>query len=110
MKRGETKARLTITIDPDILAKAKRLAEEKHIPVSGVIENFLDFFVNPKVYCIVCGEKFSSDEAELCPICGWMKCAKCGACKCRLNEDVATAVFHMRRVYEDLLAGRVKRD
>ena len=104
------KARFTITVDRDVLEKAKKLAEEKHIPVSGLIENFLDFFGDPKVYCFKCGEGFYSSDSELCPKCGWMKCSKCGVCRCDLDEDVAVAVFHMRRVYEDLLIGRVKED
>ena len=110
MDSYQRKARLTITINQDVLEKAKKLAEEKHIPVSGLVENFLDFFRNPKVYCFKCGEGFFSSESELCLKCGWMKCPKCGVCRCDLDEDVAIAVFHMRRVYEDLLIGRVKQD
>lgn len=110
MNSGVGKTRLTITVDRDVIEKAKKLAEEKHIPVSGLIEKFLDFFGNPKVYCFKCGEGFYSSESNLCPKCGWMKCPKCGVCRCDLDEDVAVAVFHMRRVYEDLLIGRVKED
>ena len=110
MNAGVSKARLTITVDKDVLVRAKKLAEEKHIPISGLIENFLDFFGNSKVYCFKCGEEFFSSQSELCPKCGWMKCPKCGVCRCDLDEEVAVAVFHMRRVYEDLLVGRVKED
>lgn len=108
MNAYETKARLTITVDREVLDKAKKLATEKHIPISGLIENFLEFFVNPRVYCFQCGEEFDSENAELCPKCGWMACTECGVCRCDLNEDTAIAVFHMRRVFEDLRAGRVK--
>ena len=103
-----SKLRLTLTIDRDVLNKAKKAAEKKHIPLSRLIENFLDFFSEPYVYCFKCGEKFSSVEADLCAKCGWMKCPKCGVCRCDLEEDTAVAIFHMRRVYEDLLAGRIK--
>lgn len=108
MNTNDPKSRLTITVDEDVLREAKKMAKEKHVPISGLVENFLRFFVDPEVYCFKCGEKFSSTDAELCPKCGWMKCPKCGVCRCELNEETAVAVFHMRRVYEDLLTGRVK--
>jgi hypothetical protein len=60
------KKRQTVTVDEDILDKAKKVCEEKHIPLSGVIENFLDFFSRPWVYCFHCGEKFHVEEAKLC--------------------------------------------
>jgi len=104
----DPKVKLTITVDQDILRKAKDISSEKHVPLSRAIENFLRFFSNPEVYCFKCGEKFSVSDAELCPKCGWMVCPKCGVCRCGLSEETAVAVFHMRRVYEDLLVGRVK--
>ena len=102
------KAKLTLTIDEEILNKAKKTAEGKHIPVSRLVENFLEFFIEPHVYCFKCGEKFSSADVNLCAKCGWLTCPHCGVCRCGLNEETAVAVFHMRRVYEDLLSGRVK--
>uniref|UniRef100_A0A832MW28 Uncharacterized protein n=1 Tax=Fervidobacterium pennivorans TaxID=93466 RepID=A0A832MW28_FERPE len=102
------KKRPGITIEKEILEKAKKEAERKGIPLSRLIENFLKFFVNPEVYCFKCGEKFSSEKAKLCPKCGWMICPKCQACRCVLSEETAIAVFHMRRTYEELLGGRVK--
>jgi hypothetical protein len=99
---------LTLSIAKDALEKAKKAAEEKRIPLSRLIENFLDFFANPIVYCFKCGEGFNATDSKLCPKCGWMVCPKCNVCRCGLNEESAIAVFHMRRVYEDLLAGRVK--
>jgi len=104
----DPKAKLTITVDERVLAQAKRAAEEKHIALSALIENFLAFFVDPWVYCIKCGDKFSSSEANLCVKCGWMKCPKCAACGCGMNERAAEAMHNMRRTYEDLLSGRVK--
>lgn len=102
------KSKLTVTIDKDVLAKAKKKADEKGIPISHVIERFLDFFADPYVYCFSCGKRFRSSEAEICPKCGWMICPHCSACRCSLSEETAAAIFHMRRVYEELVAGRVK--
>ena len=106
--RHDPKVKLTVTVEQKVLEEAKKVSEEKHIPLSGAIENFLEFFSNPWVYCFKCGEKFNTREAELCAKCGWLKCPKCGVCRCGLDENTAVAVFHMRRVYEDLLIGRVK--
>jgi len=102
------KTKLTLSIDKGILNEAKRTVEEKRIPLSRAVENFLEFLANPKVYCFKCGEKFRVNEAQLCPKCGWLLCTNCGACGCGLSEETAVAVFHMRRVYEDLLIGKVK--
>jgi hypothetical protein len=102
------KTKLTLTIDKEILDKSKKVAGEKHIPLSGVIENFLEFFSNPTIYCFMCGEMFTSAEVEICPKCGWMICSSCGVCRCNLDEQAAIAVFYMRKVYEDLISGRVK--
>lgn len=103
------KEKFTTTIDKNVLETAKKTSHEKHLPLSGVIENFLKFFTNPWIYCFKCGERFNAEEGELCPKCGWVKCPKCGTCRCGLEEDTAIAVFHMRRVYEDLLSGRVRK-
>jgi len=103
-----SKTKLTLTVNKNIVEKAKKVAEQKHVPISRLIENFLDFFVNPEVYCFKCGEKFNSVEAKLCPKCGWMICPECKVCRCELDDETAIAVFHMRRVYEDILSGRVK--
>ena len=108
MTTPSVKTKLTLTVDKDIVEKAKKVAEQKRIPISRLIENFLDFFANPQVYCFKCGEKFNSAEGELCPKCGWMVCPNCKVCRCGLGDETAVSVFHMRRVYEDLLAGRVK--
>jgi len=108
MNTSSSREKLTLTIDKQVIQKAKKTADEKHIPLSRLIENFLDFFTNPTVYCFKCGEEFDSNHSKLCPKCGWMICPKCKICRCGLSEESAIAVFHMRRVYEDLLAGRVK--
>jgi len=102
------KTKLTLSINKDVLRKAKKAAEEKNVSLSRAVENFLEFLAEPHVYCFKCGEKFNSANARLCPKCGWLICPKCKTCRCGLNEEIATSVFHMRRVYEDLLSGRVK--
>jgi hypothetical protein len=104
-----TRVKLTITLDGTILSRAKTVADQKHIPLSRLIENFLQFLVNPHVYCFKCGERFDSSNSKICLKCGWIICPKCGACGCGLSEETIAAVYHMRRVYEDLLAGKVKR-
>jgi len=107
--KHDPKEKLTTTIDKQVLENAKKICEEKHIPIAGILENFLSFFTNPWVYCFDCGKKFYVKDGELCAKCGWIKCPKCGACRCGLDERTAVAVFHMRRVYEDLLIGRITR-
>lgn len=102
------KTKLTLSIDKEVLNKAKEIAEQKRVPLSRAVENFLEFFANPIVYCFKCGEKFESAKSKLCPKCGWMICPECKVCRCGLDEETAVAVFYMRRVYEDLLTGRVK--
>jgi len=103
-----TKAKLTLSISQGILDAAKLEADKRHIPISRLVENFLDFFSKPQVYCFKCGERFSVTSAKICPKCGWIICSKCGSCGCGLSEDTVAGLFHMRKVLEDLLAGRVK--
>ena len=103
-----SKTKLTVSIEASILKKAKDTARKKHISLSGVIEKFLSFFSDPYVYCFKCGERFSVEDAALCPKCGWLKCPECGSCRCSLSEEAAIAVFHMRRILEDLLSGKLK--
>ena len=108
MNKNTPKVKLTVTIDKEILDRAKKVSEEKHVPLSGAIENFLEFFTNPSVYCFKCGKKFTSKDAKVCTKCGWMICPHCNACGCGLSEETLRVAFYMRRTYEDLLIGRVK--
>lgn len=108
MTKDAHRVKLTITINSEILETAKKEAKSKNLPLSRAIENFLKFFVDPEVYCFVCGEKFKVKKAEMCSRCGWLVCPKCGACRCKLGDEAASAVFYMRKVYEDLLVGRVE--
>jgi hypothetical protein len=105
---AKTKEPLNVTIDKEIKKRAIALAKEKNIPISRLIENFLDFFADPDVYCYRCGEKFRSSAAKHCMRCDSMICPKCGSCSCVLTEETSKAIIQMRKVYEDLVAGRVK--
>jgi len=102
------KTKLTISVDKRLLQEAKAEAAKKHIPVSGLIENFLEFLVRPRVFCFKCGEQFKASDAEVCPKCGWLICEKCKVCKCGLGEEASVTAYHMRKVYEHLLGGRLK--
>jgi len=104
----DPKVKLTVTVDENVLSDAKDAAKQRNVPLSRVVENFLRFFARPEVYCFKCGEKFNVDEAEVCAKCGWLICPHCNACRCGLSDETAVAVFHMRRVYEELLSGRIK--
>ena len=108
MSVGSSKRRVTITIDEEIYEQAQKTAQEKGTTVSAIVQKFLSFYNDPHVYCFNCGRKFKSTEAELCPICGWMKCPDCKKCRCDIEDDVGKAVFYMREVFEDLLSGSVK--
>ena len=99
MNTDNLKTKLTVTIDRKILNEAKKLAARKRIPLSRLIENYLQFFINPRVYCFKCGKKFSAKEAELCPKCGWMICSHCKSCRCGLSEETAVAIFCMKSYY-----------
>jgi len=107
MNNPDPKERLTVTIEKEIYLKAKEEVKRKKIPLSRLIENFLKFFADPEVYCFKCGEKFFVKKAKICPKCGWLICPQCGACRCSLSEETAIAVFYMRKLYEELLAGRI---
>jgi hypothetical protein len=102
------KAKLTLSIDSEILKEAKEASSKKRIPISRLVENFLRWIVNPDVYCFKCGMKFSANHAELCPKCGWLVCPKCKACRCELSEEAAMSIFYLRKTLEDLLGGRIK--
>jgi len=105
---GMNKDRFTFTIDASLSRKFKEICDERHLKYSGVLENFVRFFVNPSLYCFGCGNQFNVEGADVCTKCGWMVCTHCGICGCGLNEGVVEAIFHMRRTYEDLLMGRIK--
>jgi len=105
---SKPKTKLTLSIDKNALENARKASKERRIPISRLVENFLKWVTKPEVYCFKCGKKFTAPDAEICPKCGWMMCVDCKACRCELTEETATAVFHMRRIYEELLCGRIK--
>jgi hypothetical protein len=102
------KTKLTVSIDKKLLEEAKVEADKKHTPISGLVENFLEFFVTPYVYCFKCGERLDSSKAKQCPKCEYLVCSRCHACKCNLSEESAVVANQMRRVYEELRGGRLK--
>jgi len=109
MNKYNSKAKLTITVNKEVLSEAKKVANERRIPISMVVENFLKFFDDPWVYCFKCGERFSVLDAKRCLECGWMICPKCGVCKAGISEETAIGVLNTIGSLEDLLAGRMKR-
>lgn len=100
--------KLTLTVDPKVHAEAKKVADSRGFAISTLVESYMRFLANPTVYCIKCSAKFNSKDAKLCTKCSWMKCQECGACVCGLDERTATAMYNMRRVYEELIGSRVK--
>jgi hypothetical protein len=104
---AQVKTRVTLSIDPEILKKAKSKAGEERLHLSNLVENYLDFFVDPYVYCFHCGEQFQLESGEECPVCTFAKCPHCEKCRCdeASNDEV---MYHMRKVYEDLLKRRIK--
>ena len=108
MQNPDRKIKLTLSISPEILDKVKRITENQGVPLSRMVENFFLFLIERKVYCFKCGQSFSMVSTELCPKCGWGVCPECSICRCSLSDETAEAVFHMRKVYEDLVGGRLK--
>jgi hypothetical protein len=102
------KTKLTLSVDKKLLEEGKREAERRRMPLSGLIENYLQFLVKPYVYCFKCGEKLDSTRVKQCPKCEYLICSKCLTCKCTLSEEGAIVANQMRRVYEELRGGRLK--
>lgn len=102
------KRKITLSIEEEILRRAREKARKRDIKLSSLVERFLDFFSDPWLYCFSCGERFRSGDAKVCARCSWLICPYCGSCRCSLSDEVAEKLYHMRRVYEDLLHGRVK--
>ncbi len=97
------KTKLTLTVDPEIIAQAKKKAKNRGTSISRLVENFLRFYIKPTVHCFNCGQKFDVTEAEVCPKCGWFKCPHCGACGCNLSEEARKVAYEMKKVYDELL-------
>jgi len=107
-KVKDPKTKLTLSVDSRILKDAKKIASQRGFKLSRLVENYLKWLAKPDVYCFSCGEKFVVVNSKVCPKCGWLICPKCKACRCNLSEEVASALFHMRKTFEDLLGGRLK--
>lgn len=108
MDTSKSKKKLTLTIEEEVVDKAKKEAEERNTKLSASVQKFLQFFVEPWIYCFKCGKKINVKGAEVCPRCDWLKCPECGVCRCDLSEDTAEVAFYMRKIYEELLGGRLK--
>jgi len=104
----DKKSKLTLSINTQTLQKAKKTAQQHATTLSKLVENFLDFYSDPWLYCFTCGKKFRASQAEVCPKCGWLICPHCGSCRCSLDDQTAASIYHMRKVYEDLLQRRLK--
>lgn len=102
------KVKITLNVDETTLRKSEKVLEGRNTPKSRAVDSFLRFVAEPYVYCFKCGEKFFVNKASVCPRCSFVKCHKCMACSCKLSEETSAAVFHMRRVYEDLIGSRIK--
>lgn len=98
------KRKLTLTISADVLEKAKKKARDTGLSLSRIVENALDYFSEPKVYCFSCGYKFSARETNICPKCGWYKCPKCGACACTLGDEETRVAFYMRKTLMEIFS------
>ncbi len=105
---SDPRTKLTLSVDSEIVRRAKEIARKKKTPLSRLVENYFQFLGNPELYCFNCGEKFEAKASKVCPKCGWLIHAGCGSCRCTLDEETASAIYHMRKVYEDLLGGRVE--
>ncbi len=102
------RVKLTLSLDREVVENAKAKASLYGVSLSRIVEDFLRFYFNPYVYCFTCGVRFAVSEGEVCPSCGWLKCPSCGACRCSLGDEAAVVAFRLRKVYEDLLHGRLK--
>ena len=96
------KKKLTLSIDAEITEQAKIKASKSGISLSKLVENALKYYVNPTVYCFKCGTRFSINETEVCPKCGWYVCPHCGACACSLGEEGVKVAFYMRRTLKEV--------
>lgn len=102
------KARLTVTVEPRVLRRARRASRERRIPLSRLVENYLGFLGDPSIYCFSCGEKFEASRGRFCPKCSWLQCPRCRGCGCHLPESALRALHPMRRVFEELAGGRLR--
>ena len=97
------KTKLTLSINREILEKAKKISKERGVSISKLVENFLAFYASPTLHCFHCGKKFDVHEAEVCVNCGWYICPHCKGCGCNLDDSAKKVAYQMKKVYDELL-------
>ena len=102
------KTKLTLNISKSVLQDAKKESRRRNIPMSRMVETFLSFVSDPSLWCFKCGKEFTVTKSEDCPKCGYLICISCKSCGCKIDKECSIAIYHMRRVYEHLLGGRLK--
>lgn len=98
------KKKITLTVDDIVVDKAKKKSRELGLSISRIVENALNFFANPSVYCFKCGQKFLIKLSVMCPRCSWYKCPKCGACACKLGDEGIKVAYFMRKTLIEIFA------
>lgn len=102
-----SKTKLTLTVDPKVVARARRASRARRIPISRMVEGFLDWAADPRLHCFACGAPFATSGARTCTQCSWMECPGCGKCGCGLGKQALRALHPMRKVFEELAGGRL---
>lgn len=101
------KAKLTLTVDPRVLTRAKRASRARRIPLSRLVEGFLDWAADPRLHCFSCGSPFAASSARACAQCSWLACPACGGCGCLFGKEARPPLHAMRRTFEELAGGRL---
>lgn len=101
------RTKLTLTVDPRVLARAKRASRSRRIPLSRLVEGFLDWAAEPRLHCFACDAPFGASAGRTCPKCGWLFCPSCGGCGCSLPAEALPGLHSMRRTLEELAGGRL---
>ena len=89
--------KLTLSIDAEVIEKAKKKANIVGIPLSRLVERALKFFASPSVFCFYCGRKFELAKAKLCTNCGWFICPYCKSCGCKLGSEGKRVAHFFRK-------------
>jgi hypothetical protein len=97
------KTKLTLSINEKVRNDAQAIVNERNLTLSRLVENFLKFRIKPYIWCFKCGGKFCIQDADNCPKCSYLICSSCSACRCKLSDETAVAVFHTNKIYQQLL-------
>lgn len=100
-----SKTKLTLSINERARDGAQTLFDERNLTLSGLVENFLKFLNKPHIWCFKCEEKFCILNVDTCSKCSYLICNQCSACRCRLSDETAVAIFHTNKIYHELLGG-----